>query len=85
MEVHQISGKEIHIPSARIRVTLLSRLGCFQIFSDQLHLLFCFMQNFQPENQPFTGFGPVERGAALSSVQYFERGHLETGLVAVVV
>ena len=85
MEVHLISGNELHFYVVRIRIALWSRLGFLPVFSDKMHLIFCLLQNFRPENQPFAGFGPVERCTALSSVQHFKWGHLETGLEVVVV
>jgi hypothetical protein len=53
--------------------------------ADELDLLFSLLDDIGPEYLAFSSLGPVERGTALASVESFKRGHLQTGLVTVIV
>jgi hypothetical protein len=55
------------------------------MIADQLDLLFGLTENIWSKQLAFYGLGPVERGAALTSIQGFKGCHLQTNLIAFVV
>ena len=80
-----VANLEIHLTVLPIIVAFLARLGCFEVVSDLVHLLFCVQQNSGSKDFAISGLRPIEWGSALPSIQSFKRGHLYAALVTVVV
>jgi hypothetical protein len=62
-------------------------LSDFEVFP-KLHVVkffLNFLDDVRTEYLTFSSLWPVERGSALTAIQGFERGHLETSLVAIVI
>jgi hypothetical protein len=84
-KVDKVSHVEGNRSSLGIGITLLSRLGCLQTIPDELDLLLGLLNNVRAKDLAFSRSGPVERGTALTSVESFKGGHLQTSLVIVIV
>jgi hypothetical protein len=68
-----------------VGITLLLRLGCFQMVTDELDLFLSFLKDIRPKHLALSSFRPVKRGTALAAIQGFKGGHMQTSLIAIVV
>ena len=84
-EINKISGLENGVAALGVNVALLTGLGSFEMLTDKLDLLFGFPKNIGSKQFAFSGLGPVQRGTTLSSIKSFKGGHLQAGLVAIVI
>src|SRR3954468_16545917 len=58
---------------------------CLGVLSDNLNLVFCFLDHIWTEQLPLTCLGPVQRCHALPAIQDLKGSYLQTCLIAVVV
>src|SRR3954463_9033253 len=72
-------------PMMTIIVALLTRLGCFQLLTNNANLLFCFLDHIRSKELSFTGFGPVQWCSTFSSIEKFNGCHAQTRLEAVII
>src|SRR3989337_2492961 len=79
------SGFESCFPMLWVVIALLSGLGCSKSFLNILDLPFSLKHQVRTKDATISCLGPVQRFAALPSVQCLKRRHLETCLIAVVV
>jgi hypothetical protein len=84
-KVDKVSHIEGNRSSLGIGITLLPRLGCFEVVADKMDLFFSFLDDVGAKDLTLSHFRPVERGTTLASIKGFEGGHLQTSLVAIVV
>jgi hypothetical protein len=84
-KVDKVSHIEGNRSSPIVGITLLSRLGCLQTIADELDLLFGFLNDIRSKHLALSSLRPVERGTTLSAIYGFEGGHLQTGLIDIVV
>src|SRR3954470_23159322 len=66
-------------------LTLLSRLGCFQLLTNDANLLFCILDHIRAKELSFPGFRPVKRRSTFSSIENFERSFAQASLITVVI
>jgi hypothetical protein len=85
VEIDMVSNLESQVTVLAIIVTLLARLRGFEIFTDEFTYIFSFCDQVVAKKLAFTSLGPVERSAALSAIENFERGLARTCLEAIVV
>src|SRR5664279_2212799 len=85
LEISKVTLLEFYFTTLRVRIAFLSRLGCLESFSDHMHLLFGFSENIWSEYFAFSGLGPIQWGSTFSTIQSFKWGHLQAGLIAIVV
>ena len=69
-----VSNPKSQVTVLAIIVTLLARLRDFEIFMDDFAHLFSFYDHVIAKKLAFTSLGPIERSAALSAIENFERG-----------
>src|SRR4051812_4350390 len=74
-----------HFLMTMVILALLTRLGGFQIPTNDANLRFCLLDHIRSKEFSFTGFRPVQRCSTSSSIQNLKRSFLETGLVAIVI
>src|SRR5665811_273258 len=84
-EINKISDVEGKITTLGISVTLLTGLGSFEALTNKLNLFFGFTEGIGSKQFAFSGVGPIQGRTTLLAVKCFERGHLQTGLVTIVV
>src|SRR3954466_5657341 len=84
-EIHKISDIESEVSTSLVGITLLSGLGGLEVLTNLVNLLFCFSEDVGSKNLTLSYFRAVQRGATLSSVHEFKWGHLQTGLITIVV
>jgi hypothetical protein len=84
-KIGKISDVESHFPMFGVGVTLLTRLRGFQTVADELNLFFRFSEYVRSKHLTFSCLRPVERGSALPPIEGFERCHLKTGLIAIII
>jgi hypothetical protein len=73
-----------HISMHRL-LTFLRSLTNLETLTNHLELLLHDLQYFKSKDLTFSGLTPDQQSLALSSIKGFIRGHLDIGLVAVVV
>ena len=84
-EINIISDTESEITALGVSVTLLTGLGSFEALTNKLNLLFSFTEGIWTEQYTFSGIGPIQGCTTLLAVKSFKRGHLQTGLITIVV
>src|SRR6185369_9911539 len=84
-EINIISDVEGEVTAFGVIVTLLAGLGSFEAFTNKLYLLFSFTEGIWSEQFALSGIGPIQGCTTLLVVKGFKRGHLQTGLITVVV
>src|SRR3954463_12122866 len=72
-------------PMMTIIVAFLTRLGCFQLLTNNANLLFCFLDHIRSKELSFTGFCPVQWCSTFSSIEKFKWFHAQARLEAVVI
>src|SRR3954471_16990299 len=73
------------LPMMTIIVAFLTRLGCFQLITNNANLLFCLFDHVRSKELSFTGFGPVKGCSTSSSIEEFKRSHVQTRLGTIVI
>src|SRR3954469_1504928 len=73
------------LPMMTIIVAFLTRLGCFQLITNNTNLLFCFLDHIRSKELSFTGFRPVKGCSTSSAIEEFKRSHVQTILIAIVI
>src|SRR3954465_1658400 len=74
-----------HFLVLAIVVAPLTRLSSFQMFTDNVNLIFSMLDNVRTNESSFPSFSPIQRGSTLTSVENFKGGHLQTTLIAIVI
>src|SRR3954468_9802699 len=72
-------------PMMTIIVAFLTRLGGFQLITNNANLIFCFFDHIQSKELSFTGFRPIEGCSTSSSLEEFKWIHVQTILKAIVI
>ena len=75
-EIDKISDKGSDITTLGVCVALLSGLGSFETFTDQLDLLFGLSKGIWSKQISVSGLGPIQRGTTLLAVKCLKRRHL---------
>src|SRR3954470_599537 len=73
------------LPMMTIIVAFLTRLGGFQLITNNANLIFCFFDHIQSKELSFTGFCPIEGCLTSSSIEDFKWSHVQTRLEAIII
>src|SRR3954453_281696 len=73
------------LPMMTIIVAFLTRLGCFQLFTNDTNLLFCFLDHIRSKELSFTGFKPVLWFSTSLSIKEFKKNHVQTRFKTIVI
>jgi hypothetical protein len=84
-KVHTITSFELKLSTSLVGITLLLELGSIQVGQDAVDYFLGLSDKVRGKDHPFTRFNLVQRCMRSSAIQCFERCHLETLLIIVVI
>src|SRR4051812_26507017 len=73
------------LPMMTIIVAFMTRLGGFQLITNNANLNFCFFDHIRSKELSFTGFLPIEGRSTSLSIEEFKWSHVQTRLEAIVI
>jgi hypothetical protein len=85
IKIYMVSNCESQGMMSLVGIVLLAGLGILQIRLNMMNNFLGFHDKIGAKGHPLAGFNPVQRCTASTTVECFERCHVETLLVAVVV
>src|SRR4051812_30557716 len=68
------------LPMMTIIVAFLTRLGGFQLITNNANLIFCLFDHIQSKELSLAGFWPIEGCSTSSSIEEFKWSHVQTRL-----
>jgi hypothetical protein len=85
MKVHVVVSFKLKCPTSLVGIAFLLRLGIIQVGLDAVDYLLSLSDKVRAKDHPPARLNPVQRCMTSVAIQCFERCHLETLLITIVV